>query len=225
MATMPMFPLGSVLLPGAVLPLHVFEPRYRQLVQDCLAADEPEFGVVLIARGFEVGGGDVRTDIGTVARILEVGEMPDGRYALITAGTRRIRVREWLADDPYPRADVVDWPDEDAGDSTLADSGVMEKVASVWARVRRMNALASELGDAHADVSAEISSDPLVASYHLSSLAPLGPADQQRLLATPSVRARLALLEEVLDDADALQQFRLQHPSQGTGVDPDFEGP
>ena len=65
-----MFPLGKVLVPGEVLPLHVFEPRYRQLVVDLLAADDrpPEFGVVLIERGWEVGGGDARTDIGTVAR-------------------------------------------------------------------------------------------------------------------------------------------------------------
>ena len=61
---MPMFPLGSVLLPGVVLPLHVFEPRYQQLVRDCLETDEHEFGVVLIDRGSEVGGGDSRTDVG-----------------------------------------------------------------------------------------------------------------------------------------------------------------
>lgn len=58
MAVMPMFPLGTVLLPGAILPLHVFEPRYQQLVRDCLDAPEHEFGVVLIDRGSEVGGGD-----------------------------------------------------------------------------------------------------------------------------------------------------------------------
>ena len=69
-----MFPLGGVLLPGAVLPLHVFEPRYRQLVVDCLADDDgdPEFGVTLIERGSEVGGGDQRTDVGVVARMVRV---------------------------------------------------------------------------------------------------------------------------------------------------------
>ena len=86
MTRLAMFPLGTVLLPGAVLPLHVFEPRYRTLVADCLAG-EPEFGVVLIERGSEVGGGDVRRDVGTVARIVEVAELPDGRSALVTVGT------------------------------------------------------------------------------------------------------------------------------------------
>ena len=120
-----MFPLGTVLFPGALLPLHIFEERYRQLVKDCLA-DEPEFGVVLIDRGHEVGGGDVRREVGTVARILEVAELPDGRYFLQAAGVRRIRVQSWLDDAPYPRADVEEWPDEDASLATserVAGSG------------------------------------------------------------------------------------------------------
>ena len=78
-----MFPLGSVLFPHAALPLHVFEPRYRALVEDCLAG-EPDFGVVLIERGSEVGGGETCFGVGTVTRIVEAGQFPDGRYALVT---------------------------------------------------------------------------------------------------------------------------------------------
>ena len=98
----PMFPLGSVLLPGQVLPLHVFEPRYRQLVVDVTTSDAHpgEFGVVLIERGREVGGGDVRTYAGTVARIAEARQFADGRWALAAVGMRRIRVEAWLEDDP-----------------------------------------------------------------------------------------------------------------------------
>src|SRR5918995_785794 len=107
MAVLPMFPLGAVLLPGEVLPLQVFEPRYRALVHDCFAApDGPRFGVVLIARGHEVGGGDERHDVGAVARIVRHELAPDGRSALLCAGEERVGVREWLPDDPYPRADV-----------------------------------------------------------------------------------------------------------------------
>ncbi|MCU1368289.1 MAG: peptidase family protein [Ilumatobacteraceae bacterium] len=219
MAIMPMFPLGSVLLPGAVLPLHVFEPRYRQLVQDCLASPEHEFGVVLITRGLEVGGGDVRCSVGTVARMIQVAELDDGRYALVTVGTRRVQVVEWLPDDPYPQAVVDELPDEDA------DEDLTDRIGETWTRVRRMNALAIELGDANADVSSEMSADPLVASYHLSALAPLGPADQQRLLAARGPRERIDLLEAALDDAQALQQFRLQHPSSGSDFDSDFGEP
>ena len=70
--------------------------------------DDGEFGVVLIERGSEVGGGDTRFDIGTVARVVRAQELPDGGYALATVGIRRIRVMRWLPDDPYPLAEVVD---------------------------------------------------------------------------------------------------------------------
>ncbi|MET0884534.1 MAG: LON peptidase substrate-binding domain-containing protein, partial [Acidimicrobiales bacterium] len=112
-----MFPLGTVLFPTMLLPLHVFEPRYRALVDDCVAGDG-EFGVTLIERGSEVGGGDVRTDVGTVARIVQVERFEDGRFAVAAVGTRRIRIERWLADDPYPRAEVVDW--EDVGTTETA---------------------------------------------------------------------------------------------------------
>ncbi len=100
-----MFPLGTVLMPYAHLPLHIFEPRYRALTRDCLAGDK-KFGVVLIERGYEVGGGDTRFSVGTVARIVQAVELPDGRWLLDAVGTERIRVRRWLPDDPYPQAEV-----------------------------------------------------------------------------------------------------------------------
>jgi Lon protease-like protein len=205
---MPMFPLGTVLLPGAVLPLHVFEPRYRQLVVDCLADDtgEPEFGVTLIERGWEVGGGDARADVGVVARMVRVEALEGGRYALVTVGTRRIRVNAWLPDDPYPLADVDDWPDDDPD-----AAGLGATVAELTARLGQVLGLAVELGDVPAgsvDL-ASIDADPLVASYHLAALAPLGPADRHRLLCAPSPAARLDLLAEALDDIEAMLRFRL----------------
>src|SRR6187551_2747227 len=101
----PMFPLGTVLFPHAALPLHLFEERYRALAETCLRGDG-RFGVVLIERGFEVGGGDQRFGIGTVAHIVDAARTPDGRYLLATVGTERFRVRKWLDDDPFPRAEV-----------------------------------------------------------------------------------------------------------------------
>jgi Lon protease-like protein len=205
MGTMPMFPLGSVLLPGAVLPLHVFEPRYRALVTDCLAADEHEFGVVLIDRGHEVGGGDVRRQAGTVARMVQVAELDGGRFAVVAVGTRRIRVEQWLDEDPYPRADVVDWPD----DESPAAEDLDELYRRVAARVRRISALAIELGDVAGDPSTELSDDPLVGSYQLGVLAPLSTADEYDLLCAAGPRQRLTVLDERLDDVDATQRFRL----------------
>ena len=200
-----MFPLGSVLLPGGVLPLHVFEPRYRDMVRDCLRADgEPEFGQALITHGWETGGGDARAMVGTVARMLQVEALDENRYALVAVGTRRIRINAWLPDDPYPVADVDDWPDVDPD-----APGLDVQVAASHARVRSAMALAVELGDAAAIDDAEISDDPLVATYHLATLAPIGPADRLRLLNAEGPAARLDLLDEILDDVEAMLTFRL----------------
>lgn len=211
MAVMPMFPLGSVLLPGTVLPLHVFEPRYLAMMRDCAEQYEYEFGVALIERGSEVGGGDQRTGIGTVARMVQLGELGDGRLLVVCIGTRRIRVNAWLPDDPYPLADVDEWPDSWDADAAEAPSGsdFGERIARVTARVRRAAALAVELGDHAGDASSDISDDALLASYQLAALLPVGAADTYRLLAVAGPAERVTMIEEMLDDVEALLQFRL----------------
>ena len=112
MPVTPMFPLEVAMLPGEELPLRIFEPRYTAMVSDCLATDDPAFGVVLIAAGREVGGGDARSDVGAMAHIAECADFGDGRYRLRCVMGERIRVVEWQPDDPYPRAAVEHWPDE-----------------------------------------------------------------------------------------------------------------
>lgn len=217
MAVMPMFPLGSVLLPGTVLPLHVFEPRYLAMMRDCAEQYDYEFGVALIERGSEVGGGDQRTGIGTVARMVQLGELGDGRLLVVCIGTRRIRVNAWLPDDPYPLADVDEWPDSWDADAAEVSSGndFSERIARVTARVRRAAALAVELGDHAGDASSDISDDGLIASYQLAALLPVGAADTYRLLAVAGPAERVTTIEEMLDDVEALLQFRLSdddHP-------------
>lgn len=204
MAVSPMFPLGSVLLPSMFLPLHVFEPRYRALMQDCLAGNR-EFGVVLIERGSEVGGGDQRTTIGTMARIVEAVEMPDGRWAVGAVGIRRIRVDRWLDDDPYPRAEVSDLDDPD-------DAGLAGEVASVTARLRRVLARAAEMGMVVAPATQALSEDPVLASYQAVALSPCGPADQQRLLEAPTALERVRSLDVLLAEEETAlsQQLALQ---------------
>ena len=213
----PMFPLGSVLVPGMILPLHVFEARYRALVRDCVDGDG-EFGVVLIERGSEVGGGDTRSAVGTMARIVQVDELPDGRFAVGAVGMRRIRVTAWLADEPYPRADVVDWPDDDDGGSpgpapatggpgSERDLGAL--VDEVAGLLRRAAALQVELGEPAPPLDVTLADDPLVAGYQATALAPLGPFDKQALLVAPSVRSRLEVLHRLLGDLNELTQARL----------------
>lgn len=205
MAVMPMFPLGTPLLPGAVLPLHVFEPRYRQMVHDILAddIDPPEFGVVMIERGSEVGGGDERAMIGTLARIVDIQVTPDGRYALAAVGTERLRVVAWLPDDPYPLADVDRWPDDDSGAVVTADT-----IEALHVRVREINVLVRDVGEMSPPPDTEISDDPRLAVFHLAALSPLGAADRQRILAAPGSAERVVALREALDDAAAVLEFR-----------------
>jgi len=105
---LPMFPLGGVGFPGSVMPLHVFEPRYRQMMSD-LQRGDLRFGIVLIERGSEVGGGEVRTTIGTRMRVSEATHYEDGRWGIVAVGEERIRVVTWLPDDPYPLA-LVETP-------------------------------------------------------------------------------------------------------------------
>ncbi len=204
MAVMPMFPLGTTLLPGAVLPLQVFEPRYRQMIQDILRDDvnPPEFGVTMIERGNEVGGGDKRATIGTIARIIDMQVTPDGRYVLAAVGTERIRVNSWLPDDPYPLADLDLWPDENDSNVALAE------IEALHRRVRELNEIVRSLGEITPPPDAEIGIDPRIAVYHLGSLSPLGAADRHRLLAAPGLTERIEVLTEVLDDAAAVLEFR-----------------
>lgn len=190
-----MFPLGSVLFPTMVLPLRIFEPRYHALIQACLAG-EPEFGVVLIERGFEVGGGDQRHVIGTVARIARVQDA--GAMLFVdTFGTRRIRVEEWLPDDPYPRALVSDYPD-DVDIYAGTDNG--DDWHSTIRNLRRFLAVTSEAGYDVAPATTELSDDPLVASYQAATLLPVGPFDQQRILSAPSITDRFRLIDEAITD-------------------------
>jgi Lon protease-like protein len=191
-----MFPLGTVLFPHALLPLRVFEPRYRLMTERVLKADR-EFGVVLIERGSEVGGGDTRFDVGTVAQIVRAQQLGDGGYLLATVGIRRLRVVQWLADDPYPQAEVADFPEPEP---------VAESAAAAYpARERARAALDDVCGiyrqrDPRVPEVPAVADDAGQASYELSALAPIGPLDAQRLLETAAAPERLVRLAELLED-------------------------
>jgi Lon protease-like protein len=192
--SLPMFPLGTVLFPHVLLPLHVFEPRYRVMTQRVLAGDG-EFGVVLIERGSEVGGGDTRFRVGTVARVVRAQELPDGGYLLTTVGIRRIEVVRWLPDDPYPLAEVLDIADPEHADANA------EKAARLRARTALDDvcALYRTLDPRVPDLPA-VSDEAAQASYEMAALAPIGPLDAQRVLETVRAEDRLALLADLLDE-------------------------
>ena len=187
-----MFPLSTVLFPRAGLPLHVFEDRYRELMAHCMNGDG-EFGVVLIARGSEVGGSDQRVGVGTVARIANVAELGDGRLLVVATGVRRVRVDRWLPDDPYPVALVADIPDD-----VSADDGTT--LAGAEFAVRRLRSLLSELGDVPAlPHNLRITGDEEDVGWQLCDMAPLTALDLQRLLATEGLMTRMQLLTELCD--------------------------
>ena len=210
-AELPMFPLGTVLFPGALLPLHVFEPRYRALTLHCLAADAEgganggagALGIVLIERGSEVGGGDVRFDVGTRARIVSAVPLEDDRWFLVLRGVDRIRVLRWLGEEPFPRAEVDD----------LADGGGSEDAAAARDRVERLLrqalALATELGDpTAAPATLALDPEPAVAGWQAAAVAPVGVLDAQRVLTTAGVADRLHLLAGLLEDEVATLERR-----------------
>lgn len=199
-----MFPLGTVLFPHGVMPIHVFEPRYRTMVDDCLAGDA-RFGVVLIERGSEVGGGDTRFHMGTVAQIVQAGKMPDGRWALANVGTERVTVHEWLADDPYPRA-VVEVRDDPEPEP---ENDAVGAIDTACAQLRSVHELRAALGlPAHVgDV--VLSPDVVRASFEAAILAPLGPLDAQALLELDDSIVRLVRLAEFLSHEIEALRFRL----------------
>jgi Lon protease-like protein len=180
-----MFPLGSVLFPHMPLGLRVFEQRYLDMLATILGDEPSEFGVVLIERGSEVGGGEQRFTYGTVAQIREL-DAGEGFVAVIAEGTERFEVVRWLEDDPYPRALVRPLPALEFSDELAP---VRERAEQV---VRRTLAVASEFADQRYSSAVELSDDPVGAAWQLAAIAPLGPFDQERLL-------RAASLQDLLD--------------------------
>ncbi len=114
----PLFPLNTVLFPGMVLPLQVFEPRYLKMVARCLS-DEGCFGVVLIREGGEVGPTAEPYGVGTLARIQSVDKEPGGTLHIVAVGVRRFQINEMLEDQPWPSADITEWPIDPGEPSTV----------------------------------------------------------------------------------------------------------
>src|SRR5207247_826892 len=164
----------------------------------CLDTDG-RFGVVLIERGSEVGGGDVRSSVGTVARIVEAAELPDGRWFLMVAGVERLQVERWLPDDPYPAAEVRVLADPPPGPEAS------DRRADVERLLRRVLALKTELGEPAPPATVELDADAAVAAYQAAALSTLGPFDAQRLLELPGPDERLETLATLLaEEVDVL---------------------
>ena len=189
-----MFPLGSVLFPHMPLPLRVFEERYMVMLSRILPDEPSEFGVVLIERGQEVGGGEKRFTIGTVAQIQQLDADVDF-VVLVAQGERRIEILEWLEEDPHPAARVRDLADLVWTDDLRP---LREKAEEA---VRRTLRAAGESGDQLWSADVEISDDPVAAVWQLAAIAPVGPLDQIALLRSETMESLLTALIELMDSA------------------------
>lgn len=205
-----MFPLEQAVLPTTVIPLHIFEPRYREFARDITPRDEPEFGIAPIERGREVGGEDVRSTVGVVARVLQSEEFDDGRWGIVSAATRRIRIVEWLPDDPYPRAMVENWPDEDA--TTYAADIDAATRAALDASVERLRAAANRLEPGQPVPEITLPDDHAQATWQAAVVAQLGSLDATSLLHEPGAASRIgratALIDERAEIVEALADQR-----------------
>ena len=209
MPVIPMFPLGSVLLPAMPLPLRIFEQRYLKLLGDLVASDKPEFGVVLIERGREVGGGEKRMEIGTIATVTEIGTTEEF-LGLESFGSQRFRVNAWLPDDPYPMADVDLIPD------LIWDDSLMPAKMHLESKVRQFLAFVSEFGDLQFGADIEFSDDPLEACWQLAGVLPVGPLDQVDLLSSQSTDELLTRTYELVKTAQETLNSMIEQQSGQT---------
>jgi Lon protease-like protein len=189
---LPLFPLSTVLVPGLVLPLHVFEPRYRVLVQALMELPEDaerQFGVVTIRSGREVGADGIRAlyGMGCTAELREVTPYSDGRYDLVTVGETRFRLLglDKEAGTPYDTGFVEFVPEED-GDGDVG--ALAQRVTERFADYReRLGVEVTELPD-----------QPQVISYLVAAAVVLDLPERQGLLEQPTtsdrLRAEIALL-------------------------------
>jgi len=178
------------------------------LLGDLLGAEEPEFGVVLIARGPEVGGGEQRFDIGTIASVTEIGTT-DEFYGLQAVGSQRFRVNAWLPDDPYPLADIDILPE------LSWDDNLMPLRVHVESRVRKLLAFASEFGDLQYGADTALSDDPLEACWQLAGVLPVGQLDQIDLLKSQSAEELLGRIYDTVVSAEDTLQALIGGEDQG----------
>ncbi|MEI6045021.1 MAG: LON peptidase substrate-binding domain-containing protein [Chloroflexota bacterium] len=197
----PLFPLDTVLFPQMILPLHIFEPRYRLMVSECLKHNRP-FGVVLLQKGssvLEIGTSEATREtvpyqVGTLARITEVVKLEDGRMLITTIGTERFRLLAYHRQMPYMTGDIEIWPDEASLDTPqIIDNLVFQVQAAFEAYLKVLMDLAGKQIEG-----LEIPADPLILSYLVPNWLQIGSEGKQRLLEISLTGERLREENQVL---------------------------
>ena len=210
---LPLFPLDTVLFPGMVLPLNIFEPRYRLMIGRCVAENKP-FGVVLIREGSEVGGPATPFDIGTTAYVTHYERLNDGRMHVQTVGYQRFRINEVVQEKPYMEAMVQDYPIEGIDEPEVAGL-----VADLRAMLSKYLTALSDASDSGITFD-EIPEDGMALAYFLSILVPFPIRDKQRLLEAVDLKDMLAIGQELLKREVILlnHMIKLGYPNQDTST-------
>lgn len=212
---LPLFPLTTALVPGLVLPLHIFEPRYRLMVEELLAKpeDEREFGVIAVrerhvgwqgptnAPGTANDHQDELYPVGVTAVLRQADRLDDGRYDIVTIGGRRFTLQEVDRSAPLLRADVefLPEPQVDADDPKVA--AVVRRAMSSFERYRA--ALGGRLDEQRAE-DEQVPDDPGVLSYLITAALIIDAGTRNELLASPDALTRLAEGIRVLDSESAM---------------------
>ena len=195
MNMLPLFPLNTVLFPGQLLPLHIFEPRYRQMIGECLQHSVP-FGVVLLREGEEAGDETaVPCDVGTTANIIQAERLPDGRMTIVCVGNARFRISQTYHDRPYLRGDVDLWPWAPLDNTQPSPADVVRQ------RLQRYLNLLSQISDSPINV--DIPDDAATLANLSAAILQIDPGEKQQLLATASIG-------ELLDQVAAILRRELR---------------
>jgi Lon protease-like protein len=207
---LPLFPLGTVLYPGMLLPLHIFEERYRQLVRDLLERPEPrQFGVIAIREGRETGIDGVRSlyPVGCIATLRRVERLPDGRFDVVTAGTERFRLNTLdLQTRPYLQGEI-----EPLGAETADEAAAVPLVGAVLAAFRSYLGALTEQGGATVEIE-DLPTEPVLLSLVVAAAMVVDLPEHQALLEADTM-ARLAAERVLLSRETAMLRATTSRPA------------
>ncbi|MBI3974110.1 MAG: LON peptidase substrate-binding domain-containing protein [Chloroflexi bacterium] len=223
---LPVFPLNTVLFPGAPLPLHIFEQRYRTMIGACLEMVEPSFAVMLIREGDEVvedaathqviGRPVVPHEVGTIAKIVQADRLSDGRFQLVCIGTRRVRLQRMVQREPYLVAELAPLDDDEPAEAAAALAALATRVrglaAELLVTIAQSQTLEGALRPETLDaLAAAIPTEAAELSYFVTRmLAAASAAEKQAILAATSARERLRLEMPLVEREQRLRRQLLE---------------
>jgi uncharacterized protein len=188
MPELPLFALNTVLFPGGLLPLRIFEPRYLDMVGRCMR-EGSDFGVVLITSGEEVGPLAELAAVGTSARVVDFSQLPDGLLGVMCRGSRRFRLLNHRVQGDGLRLAEVQWLPEHGVDAIKEEH---RPLAQILRRVL------GELGETARHLDADFDDADWV-SNRLAEFLPLERSDQQQLLELSDPQERMQRLAPLID--------------------------